>query len=264
MYWENRKASDRMAGYLRLCVESIQRHRGRLSVELLNEHTVRRYLPDLPREVWALPRIAHRADCVRTRLLHRYGGMWIDCDMLALSSLERLCEIPLGLDYACQSIETSIGCFAARPGCGILECMLVAQKQLLVERGGKFRWNEIGNDLLAGLGANYPFYAWPLWTVDQIAGGEVSKLMSYTARAEDNLDKNAVLFHFCNEAAGPLFSRYIRDTRLLLSNTLASKIIRRGFDLDEPTGMVIPAVEAIKDRNWRETLRRPRWKSPLK
>lgn len=267
MYWENRDAKGQMPRYLQLCVESIRRHRGRLNIELLDQQTVRSHLPGLREEVWTLPRIAHRADYLRTRLLHRYGGLWIDCDMAALGSLERLCEIPSHLDYACQSIETSIGCFAARAGCRLLEQVISAQDRVLAERGVDFQWNDIGNELLAKLGRGYAFHAWPRWTVDQIAEGKVSKLMSYTATVEDNVDANALLFHFCNEHAGPLFRRYLRDDRLLTSHTLASKILRRAFDLDEPRGRAIPALEALKDRSWRETLRLRRtapWRSPAR
>lgn len=265
MYWENWDANGQMPRYLQLCVESIRRHRGRLSLELLDQQTVRGRLPDLREDVWMLPRIANRADYLRTRLLHRFGGLWIDCDMAALGNLERLCEIPSHLDYACQSIETSIGCFAARKGCHLLEQVIAAQDRVLDNQGIDFQWNDIGNELLARLGSGYPFHAWPLWTVDQIADGKVSRLMSYTATIADNVDGHALLFHFCNEHAGPLFRRYLRDDRLLSSRTLASKIFRRAFDLEEPRGPAIPALEALKDRSWRETLRLRRtsaWRDP--
>ncbi len=253
MYWEN--AGRRKPEYINLCIESVAKHKGSLQLNVLNEESITQYLPDLRPEWRNFKKAAHKADYIRTRLAYKFGGMWIDCDMVALSDLERLWKFPDMYDYACQDIETSIGCFIARPGCKLLEKVMDAQDRVL-DSDREIEWNEIGNELMAEYGKGYKYYQWPKWTVDEVSGGKVSKLLSTEEGVDENVDRNAIIFHLCNSCVGPLIKKGVRDRQLMTSNMLMSKIFRRAYEIAEPAEMV--SREGVYDGVVR-ALRRAHW-----
>jgi hypothetical protein len=232
MYWENTERA--MPEYIKLCIQTIMKHKGNLKLNLLDQDNVGEYISasGLRPEWHYLKRAAHKADYIRTRLVYKHGGMWIDCDMAALGDIEPLFDFPDAYDYACQNIDTSIGCFIARQGCEFLKKVIDAQDKVLNDNFADFQWNGIGNELLEEFGRDYEYYQWPKWTLDEISGGKVSKLLSRNEKIEDNVDKNAVIFHFCNEALGPLIKRHVKDSQLLTSNMLISKILRKALGND--------------------------------
>lgn len=249
MYWED--LGRGMPEFVRLCMESVIRHKGRAIVHVLNQTTVLELLPDLRAEWHRLQSPAHKADYVRTRLVCQYGGMWLDSDMAVLSDLEPLFEIPAEHDFACQSMEAAIGCFVARPGCSLLVDMTKAQDQVLDRNPNDFSWNGIGNDLFKRLGATYPHHAWQKWTVDEIAGGKVTRLLSTRQTPADNVDGNAVVFHCCGNVLTPLLRTYARrqHQNLLHEKLLLSQIVRRALGIEEPSGLqtLLPTVAQVQD-----------------
>ncbi|MFA5984825.1 MAG: capsular polysaccharide synthesis protein [Methylococcaceae bacterium] len=231
MYWEN--TGKTTPKYIDLCIKTVDKHKGNLKLNVLDQNTITQYLPDLRPEWQQLKRLAHKADYIRTRLTYKYGGMWLDCDMAALAPLEPLFDFPESLDYACQNIGTSIGCFVARPSCRLLGQVIAAQDQILDDNLSGFKWNGIGNELLTKFSADYDYFKWQEWTLDEIAGGQTSKLLSRHETIEGNVDKNAIIFHFCNEVTGPLIKKYLHDDRLLSSNYLISKIFRKALQIED-------------------------------
>ncbi|MBK1686092.1 capsular polysaccharide synthesis protein [Rubrivivax gelatinosus] len=236
MYWENVPGSRGMPPFVQFCLKSVERHRGQASLHLLDQDSVREYLPDLRPQWRQLQRAAHRADYVRTRLVLRHGGMWLDSDMVAMRPLAPLFEIPQPLDFACQEMASAIGCFVARAGCPLLQTIAREQDRILDADPTSFEWNAIGNDLLARHGSDYPHHTWVRWTLDEIAGGKVSRLLE-DRRIEDNVDRNAALFHLCGNLLTPLLATYAprRHQRLLGQSMLLSRILRRALDLPEPS-----------------------------
>jgi hypothetical protein len=232
MYWEN--MGKARPEYINLCIQSIMTHKGNLRLNLLDQDSINQYIPDLRPEWHRLKKAAHKADYIRTRLVYTYGGMWVDCDMAALDSIEPLFDFPDRYDYACQDIGQSIGCFIARPGCALLKNVIEAQDQVLDENCSDFQWNGIGNELLAKYGKDYDYFQWPKWTLDEIPGNAIAKLLSPRESFEDNIDHNAVIFHFCNESIGPLIQKHVKSRRLTTSNKLISKIFRKALKIDEP------------------------------
>lgn len=229
MYWENRGRG--MPTFVRHCIDSVRLHAGSATVRLLDQQSVQEWVPGLRGEWHALKSPAHKADYIRTRLGHLHGGMWLDCDMVALTDLSPLFELPQGLDFACQTMAGAIGCFFALSGCRLLQRVAEAQDEVLDREPDGFEWNAIGNKLLERLGAEYPHHEWPRWTVDEIAGGRVTKLLSRSERVEDNVDRNARVFHFCGNILTPLLDTYARHqhANILNEQMLASKILRRAL-----------------------------------
>ena len=257
MYWENQKPE-----YINLCIKSVEKRRGNLELHLLTPQTINTHIPNI-RSEWYQLKPAHKADYIRTRLAYKYGGMWLDCDMIALQELEPLFEFPEQYDYACRKIESSIGCFIARPGCRILENIIAQQDKILDSYTQDLNWKDLGNGLLAKHATDYPYYKWKENTIDSIAGGKVSKLLSRKETIKDHVHPNAVIFHLCNEHSGYLLKSYLRNERYLTSNMLISKIFRKAFEMEKDYDFMYEWLEFIKDYNFTYAFRRKIIKSKI-
>lgn len=92
-YWEEVPGRSRSA-YLDLCLETVRRHAGSLDVRLLDFDGVVDLLPDIHRDVWErLPDPPARSDYARARLLERFGGLWLDADVIAPAPLEQMMSL---------------------------------------------------------------------------------------------------------------------------------------------------------------------------
>lgn len=260
MYWEY--PDKTMPEYIKLCIQTVVKHKGSLNLNLLDQDSINQYIPHLRPEWYKLKKKAHKADYVRTRLIYKYGGMWLDCDIAAFKSVEPLLDFSESYDYACQSICCSIGCFVARPGCKLLKIIMEEQDKILDKGFRDLKWNGIGNGLLAKFGENYEYYQWLKWTLAEIPGGKVSKLFLKNETIEKNVDKNAVFFHFCNEVTGPLIEKYAPTTaKLLASKMLISKIFRKALGLEEKYGNYFSPFEMIQQLILKNVLLRKIYKT---
>ncbi|MDD9868538.1 MAG: glycosyltransferase [Gammaproteobacteria bacterium] len=89
MYWENPPGCSKPV-WLDLCLETIRRRLGSWELKLLDENTVTDFL-DLPWVVLKAPILLDiKADYIRYALLHRYGGLWLDCDFILLKEIDEL------------------------------------------------------------------------------------------------------------------------------------------------------------------------------
>jgi hypothetical protein len=230
MYWE--KPEKTMPEYIKLCIKTVERYKGDLHLRLLDENSVNDFLPDL-RPEWMDLKIVHKADYIRTRLVYKYGGLWLDSDIVVIKDIEPIFCFPDDLDYACQTIEVSSGCFLARSGCKFLAKVIEEQDKVVDEGPASIAYTGISNDVMARVSHGYKYYQWDKWTFDQIAGGKVTKLFSKNETIKENVDENAIFFHLCNEAFGPLIKKYLADSRLLTSDMLISKIFRKALVISE-------------------------------
>lgn len=96
MYWETKKGSVKPP-YLDLCLDTIKKHCN-VNVKLLDEMTVYDYLPELKDrkiikydldDICTLPQ---KADYIRLLLLKKYGGIWLDSDVIVFKPLDELFE----------------------------------------------------------------------------------------------------------------------------------------------------------------------------
>jgi hypothetical protein len=74
--------------HLNLCLETVQKHCGRrFRVIPLTRYTIYTYLPNLRKDVWYTCSYKQRIDLMRWELLARYGGMFVDPEVLVLRDL---------------------------------------------------------------------------------------------------------------------------------------------------------------------------------
>lgn len=97
MYWENKPGRNKPK-YLDLCYKTIVKHNPNFNINLLNEKSVHKFLPNLRNEINQLT-IPQKADYIRLSLLHRYGGIWIDSDTIVMKNLTPLLEKLLKHDF---------------------------------------------------------------------------------------------------------------------------------------------------------------------
>ncbi len=81
-YWETLPGKKK-PGYIDLCYDSIVHNCGKcFDIIQLNESTIKRYLPDIDMEKIAHLSIPHKTDYYRYALLEKYGGVWVDADII--------------------------------------------------------------------------------------------------------------------------------------------------------------------------------------
>ena len=151
-YWETRGVKPAFVDGLHAIAEA----NAGMPVIQVTPETLPDYLPDLDPRIDAVGELAHKADLIRTRLVARYGGIWLDSDAIVLRDLSFLLD-PLdgGADFVGFNNDgdlsitrpgVRINCFAARPGSTVMAEWVAAQAGKLDKTA--FSWREVGTDLL--------------------------------------------------------------------------------------------------------------------
>jgi hypothetical protein len=145
-YWEN-APGRKMPPYVALCIAAMRRWMG-ACFQLLTPNSVSSLGPVAIHKRWdfePLPfahssthlAIVAKSDYVRLAWIARYGGMWLDADMIVTGPLDDLLSAALRSDRLHWSSEAF---FAAAPGCAILreaaEAALAARLQMWGNPGG--------------------------------------------------------------------------------------------------------------------------------
>ena len=99
MYWEN-KSQTKKPIYLNICYDTVLYHcSDKFNIHLLNEKSIYDYLPNLRSDLDKRLNIPQKADYIRYNLLYKYGGIWLDSDIIIMNSLESLIQKLRQYDY---------------------------------------------------------------------------------------------------------------------------------------------------------------------
>jgi hypothetical protein len=114
VYWENINRST-YPTYIKLCIDTMKKHLGtKHNLIILNEKNIRDYLPDL-RDDFKNLKTAQKVDYYRIALLKKYGGLWIDADIIVMRDFDEIFDkIDEGYDYVgfgCTGGQCSNGYF---------------------------------------------------------------------------------------------------------------------------------------------------------
>lgn len=91
-YWELKPGHTHIPDYIDLCFETFRKHCSKLfDVIILNENTVKQYIPDLRTDINQL-NLAAKSDYIRVVLLYRYGGVWLDADTIVMTDLHEILD----------------------------------------------------------------------------------------------------------------------------------------------------------------------------
>ncbi|VBB18974.1 putative DXD-containing glycosyltransferase [Yasminevirus sp. GU-2018] len=100
VYWELINGATKPPDYITLCLDIIRKNGSRyFEVVFLNEKNVFDYIPDLRKDINTLP-IALKTDYIRVKLLHMYGGLWIDADTILMNNMRDIAlKLNSGVDF---------------------------------------------------------------------------------------------------------------------------------------------------------------------
>jgi len=86
-YWETIKGKKK-PGYIDLCINSIKYNCEKcFQVIVLDNHTIYNYLPEIKDINLSKLNIPQKVDFYRYNLLEKYGGVWIDADILVIKCI---------------------------------------------------------------------------------------------------------------------------------------------------------------------------------
>ena len=238
MYWENRPGAKKPA-YLQLCHKTIARHQGEFELMLLDETTVNDYI-NVPKKVWMLDEIAHRADFIRFQLLEKFGGVWLDADVILIQDISAS-VVPYIRDYdfvgyGRERGKPSINFMACRRDCELIKrhsqqmVEVLAQKKTGIFRKKlKLVWTEIGHDILWELARDYPYYHHDLRKVAPIFWKDWELFLRTDLEVGDYIKDDTLMVMLYND----FMFKHLKATgekELLEGQTLLSKILRHALN----------------------------------
>ena len=237
-YWEDGPRGRRSV-YLDLCLETIERHVAPLELRLLSRDDAVRWLPDLDVERWhELPAPNYRSDYVRSRVLQRYGGIWIDIDTVVLSPLSELLDQLDSTGMACwgaSSAGASPTCAQPAPELAFVDAWVQKQDEVL-DRSRL--WSDLGYSALAqdvswGLARNLPWKSLPMQRVAPVPWYQWRRFLSRTESPGRLLAPRPVTFVLWNALMAMPLRRYDR-AQLVASRILLARLLRIGLGLSQP------------------------------
>jgi len=99
MYWETLPGKTK-PGYIDLCINSVKYNCGKcFDVIVLDNHTVLNYIPEIKNINLNNLNLPQKVDLYRYFLLEKYGGIWLDADILVLKCIFPLFEKLKNYDY---------------------------------------------------------------------------------------------------------------------------------------------------------------------
>ena len=106
MYWED-PPGRKKPYYINLCQLLIKRKNPESHVIILNPQNINNYI-NVPSGWSQLKHIAHRADYARVAILYKYGGIYIDSDMIMLNSLDPIFQLLKKYDFIAYEYQSPL------------------------------------------------------------------------------------------------------------------------------------------------------------
>lgn len=253
MYWENKSGVSKPPGYIQLCFDTVKRKCGKTcNLHILNERTVKKYLPDLRKDLDDKLNIPQKVDYYRYHLLHKYGGMWIDADTIIMRDLSPLFDKLRDYDYlgwGCQYKDCrktgypkpSIWFMVSRKGTKLIK-KCIDNCDTLLDRAGKgerINYFELGRvnlwKCIQEMKKEKP--GWDYYHFDSECFERDSndvKLRNERWISNEKVDKKCIrksYFHpIYNTAPGfPKWFKVMSKNQILKGNFLISKLFRRSL-----------------------------------
>ena len=242
-YWEDPPGGVRPA-YLDLCLETIERHAAPHELRVVSRRDAPVWLPDLDTERFeVLPAPNYRSDYVRSRVLQRYGGIWIDVDTVALAPLSELLA---------QLDDTGIVCFgrelgrffgglcAAAPGAPFVDAWVEAQDWALskVHDVSTLGYAALAQDVTWAIARRLPWKSLPATKVAPVPWYQWRRFLSRVESPRRVLSASPITVVLWNAVMAPVLKDRTR-ARLLSSRMLLSRLLR--------IGMWVSTTEAEED-----------------
>ena len=86
VYWENINNKPTPT-FINLCLKSMRKYLSKYNLIILNETNIKQYLPNVRNDFENL-KIAQKVDYYRIELLYKYGGIWVDSDIIVMKDFD--------------------------------------------------------------------------------------------------------------------------------------------------------------------------------
>jgi hypothetical protein len=162
MFWETLPGYKK-PGYIDLCYESVVYNCSNcFNIIYLDEKKLRQYIPDIDNYQINHLKIQHKADIYRYLLLEKYGGLWVDADILVLKclcphykKLEHYDYVGFGCGYNKQFCSKSLYGYGSplnwlmgsKPNTKYMKCIISNVKDK-VKNNAKINYHDIGKKVL--------------------------------------------------------------------------------------------------------------------
>ena len=255
MYWENKPGKTK-PNFLKLCVDTVRKHCSKnFKIHLLNENTITNYISDLRLDLNDKLSIQQKTDYLRIKLLHKYGGIWLDSDTIVMTDLS---EIISKLDkydfvgFGCHYRDCSNGGYpkpanwvmASRKNGKLMKLCIDESNRLLdntsnqdmkksyFKIGRELIWNKI--DYLLNNDKTWSYYHYPSTCLERDSNGR--KLRNHISLSNEDIDKKCFDKHLFipiyNTAPGfPDWFINMSKKDILSDNMLISKTFRKSLGI---------------------------------
>lgn len=149
-YWEKSSQScGKVPALIKLCRETVVKYcEDDFNIKFLNPRKVKRLI-HLPEGTWQMRNIAMRTDIIRARILKKFGGLWLDSDLIVLDSLKEVKEKLKENEFVGYK-KTSHGdnhipnnFFACKAECESITGYVKTQNKILYNKN-QIGWSELG------------------------------------------------------------------------------------------------------------------------
>ena len=110
-YWENKNNNTIYPTHISMCFKTMKKHLSKYKFIILDEKTIKNYLPDLGHNFDNMM-IAQKVDYYRIALLYKYGGVWIDADVIVMKNFDDIFQKLTLYDFVgfgCTGMDCSYG-----------------------------------------------------------------------------------------------------------------------------------------------------------
>tara|TARA_B100000767_G_scaffold273423_1_gene303489 strand:+ start:1132 stop:2805 length:1674 start_codon:yes stop_codon:yes gene_type:complete len=163
-YWESPDGQE-IPGYLALCVQSIEKHCGNSNIHFVTPNNIHRYIKNMDLDLDSIRMednnknpIALKADYIRAKLLHDYGGLWVDVDCIIMQDIgQKINDLLLEYDFIGMQKNSKSPSYitnnfiASVKGSVIVKIYLDEITKIIKHKkinNEQFSWSEIGSSLL--------------------------------------------------------------------------------------------------------------------
>lgn len=162
MFWETLPGKKK-PGYIELCHKSVIHNCSNcFNIVYLNEKNIISYIPEIKSYNIEDLRIQHKADIYRYLLLNKYGGLWVDADILITKCLCKYYKNLNNYDYVgfgcgyndkfCGQTFNGYGSplnwiMGSKPNTKFMKCIISNVKNKLNNKS-KVKYHEIGKKVL--------------------------------------------------------------------------------------------------------------------
>lgn len=255
VYWENIGTATKMPTHISICRETVWRHcKESFNIVELDNYNIYDYLPELKKTEIELKLnklyIAHKVDYLRVMLLYKYGGIYLDSDIITMQNLEVVIDKLKYYDYLgfgsykpTNKAEPSPQNWAmcSRPQGELMGLVLKEMIKILMSNQ-PFSWHAIGAKLIRScitkLHKNdYQYYRYPSdrdGTVDNQGKFVSTKRMFSGEKIEyKNIDELLIAATY-NTAIKNKFPEKLKQTmeEILDENTNFSFLVKKSLGIE--------------------------------